>query len=299
MIYLLLASIAWAFSFGIIKTSLGNLDDFFVAFARLAIALPIFLPFLRTRNLLTSDKFKLMFIGMVQYGLTYLFYLSAFKYLDSYQIALFTVTTPIYVTLIHDIYAGKFNPIALLMAILAVCGALVIKYKADVTGALTGFGLMQISCLCFAFGQIAYKRLRTQNPSWVDSKVYAFLYLGAVIITALATQYSGGWSSAKLLTANQIYALLYLGAIATGISFFWWNKGAVTTSAGTLAVFNNMKIPLAVLVSLTIFNESTDLLRLLLGGGLMILAAWGSEKFATLPSEKMSNTPVSGRAQKA
>jgi drug/metabolite transporter (DMT)-like permease len=43
-------------------------------------------------------------------------------------------------------------------------------------------------------------------------------------------------------------------------------------SAGMLAVFNNVKIPLAILVSLVFFRERTDLLRLALGGTLILTA---------------------------
>jgi len=80
------------------------------------------------------------------------------------------------------------------------------------------------------------------------------------------------------LDLKQAGTLLYLGVLASGLCFFWWNKGAVLTNAGTLAVFNNLKIPLAVAVSLLVFGESTDLPRLILGGGLMIFAIWISRR---------------------
>ena len=44
-------------------------------------------------------------------------------------------------------------------------------------------------------------------------------------------------------------------------------------AAGVLAVFNNLKIPLAVVVALAIFGEQANMLRLVLGGGVMVVAA--------------------------
>jgi drug/metabolite transporter (DMT)-like permease len=76
-----------------------------------------------------------------------------------------------------------------------------------------------------------------------------------------------GWSPAGVKTARslgvkQALTLLCLGPLASGFCFFWWNKGAVKTDAGTLAVF----------VSLLVFGERADIPRLLLGGGLMLAA---------------------------
>jgi len=42
MIYLLLVSIAWAFSFGLIKGNLAGVDSNFVSFARMAFSLLVF-----------------------------------------------------------------------------------------------------------------------------------------------------------------------------------------------------------------------------------------------------------------
>jgi drug/metabolite transporter (DMT)-like permease len=74
------------------------------------------------------------------------------------------------------------------------------------------------------------------------------------------------------LDGAAILVLLYLGLLASGLGFFLWNIGVTRVAAGTLAVFNNVKIPLAVLVSLLFFAEQTELLRLVMGGALIMLA---------------------------
>ena len=47
MVFLLLVSLIWAFSFGLIKGNLTGLDSNFVAFCRMFVSLLIFLPFLK------------------------------------------------------------------------------------------------------------------------------------------------------------------------------------------------------------------------------------------------------------
>jgi drug/metabolite transporter (DMT)-like permease len=62
------------------------------------------------------------------------------------------------------------------------------------------------------------------------------------------------------------------------VCFFWWNVGATRVNTGTLAAFNNAKIPLGVACSLVFFGERTDIPRLLIGGVLMaagvLIAEW-------------------------
>lgn len=284
MIYLTLVSLIWAFSFGLIKEHLTGLDPAAVAFARMALALPLFLPFLRLRGLSQPQIARLLLIGAVQYGLMYATYLFAFRYLAGYQVALFAVTTPFFVTLLNDWQTRRFHPHNLLWATLAVVGAVVIVYRAEgLRGVAIGIILMQVSNACFAWGQLEYKRLREALPAIRDHQIYALLYLGALIVTAIASTLLGTWDSLLQASPRQWLVILYLGLLASGLGFYWWNCGATRTRPGTLAVFNNLKIPLAVLVSLLIFKEQADLPRLLLGGGIIILAlVLSSRKNATL-----------------
>lgn len=52
---------------------------------------------------------KLMAIGGVQLGLMYCFYYQSFLLLSVPEVLLFTVFTPIYVTLIYDFLKGRFS----------------------------------------------------------------------------------------------------------------------------------------------------------------------------------------------
>jgi len=108
MLLLLIATLLWALSFGLIKSQLAGLDPNLVAWARLALALPLLLPFLRWRELSLwpgrpwRRALWLVLIGAVQYGLMYTGYIASFGFAAAHEVALFTVTTPIFVVLLLD-----------------------------------------------------------------------------------------------------------------------------------------------------------------------------------------------------
>ena len=279
MIYLLTVTIIWAFSFGLIKNQLTNLDSNFVAFVRMGISLLVFLPFLRIRKLDTALGFKLVLTGAIQYGVMYLSYIYAFQFLQAYQIALFTIFTPLYITLINDLLSGKFHRLFFSSAVFCILGTGVIIYKdAGLQEVQIGFLLVQLSNISFALGQVLYKRLLKPLPEIKDTQIFALLYLGAFIITSLFSGFTTSWS-ALTISGNQLFTLIYLGAIASGLGFYLWNVGARRTNIGTLAIFNNIKIPLAILVALLFFSEQADVLRLTVGSLIIFSTLFANEYF--------------------
>jgi drug/metabolite transporter (DMT)-like permease len=274
---LLLVSLIWAFSFGLVK-QLSGLDGAFISAARLGLALLVFIPFLRLRGVKLRLVLTLAGIGAVQFGLMYLAYNESYRFLQSYEVALFTLTTPIIVTLLADAFDRTLRGRALAASILAVVGAACVVAKSTtVTGTLIGIGLVQLSNFAFALGQIAYRRLRVREPALRDRDVFGVLYLGAFLVTLPVTLFRTDFS-ALALTAKNLEILAYLGVVASALGFFLWNLGATRVSAGTLAAMNNAKVPLGVACSLIVFHESANLPRLLIGGALMIAAVWLSER---------------------
>jgi predicted histidine transporter YuiF (NhaC family) len=53
-----------------------------------------------------------------------------------------------------------------------------------------------------------------------------------------------------------------------------------------LAIMNNLKIPLGIIASLILLGESTDYLRLFIGFGLMVGAAYLCERRRHLPAKQ-------------
>jgi len=276
MPYLIAVSLLWAFSPGLTKGLTAGLDPSFVAAARLGLALLVFLPFLRLKGLTATLAFRLAGIGAVQFGVMYLAYNASFRLLQAHEVALFTLTTPVLVTLLADAFDRRFRTRALAAALLAVGGTAVLVFTGkELRPTLAGLLLVQLSNLAFAFGQIAYKRLRAQHTGLRDQDIFALLYAGAFALTAAAALTQ---PLSVTLSSRHVVTLLYLGAIASGLGFFLWNKGATQVGSGTLAVMNNAKIPLMVACSLLFFGEYADLPRLAISLVLLTTAVWFAEK---------------------
>lgn len=281
MPYLLITTLIWAFSFGLIGNVLQGLDPLMVAAIRLAIALLVFLPLLRASRISKSERLHLIGIGAVQFGIMYICYLSAFRFIPSHQVALFSVLTPVYVVLIHDLRQRELNPRYLIAALLSVAGASVIKAKTGESNSIwIGFALMQVSGIAFGFGQVAYRDWKRARKTVNDHEVFGYLYAGGAI-TALLASFLISPAPGEFLQASgqQWGVILYLGAVASGLGFFLWNKGAARCSAGALAAFNNALVPMAMAVSLIVFREiegttTTDMIRLVIGAVLITFAVY-------------------------
>lgn len=276
MHYLLITSLIWAFSFGLIGNVLQGLDPIMIAGARLTIALLAFLPLLRPKQISPGERFHLVAIGAVQFGTMYVCYITAFRFIPSHLVALFSVLTPVYVVLIHDIIHKRFHTRYLFAALLSMAGASVIKARGSEYDSIwVGFVIMQFSGIAFAFGQVAYRDWKLERKNIKDHEIFGFLYAGgaaaALLASFLMAQEPGEFLGAS---GTQISVIFYLGIIASGLGFFLWNKGATLCSAGVLAAFNNAVVPMAMFVSLFVFGEIgdapvADLYRLLLGSALI------------------------------
>jgi carboxylate/amino acid/amine transporter len=270
MLLLFIVSLAWAFSFGLIKGNLTGVDSNFVSFVRMALSFLVFLPFIKFKRINRKLFFKLALAGVMQFGIMYIAYIASFKTLKAYEVALFTIFTPIYVTLIDDAFRKKFNPLYLVTALLAVIGTGIIQSSNPLSsGILSGFLLVQVSNLTFAFGQVYYRRLMAENNELKDQQVFGVLYLGAVVVTLAATLLFTPLAQITL-TAKQIWTLVYLGVFASGICFFLWGIGSRQVNTGALAIFNDLKVPLAVAVSLVVFGEKTNWVTLVIGGLIVV-----------------------------
>jgi drug/metabolite transporter (DMT)-like permease len=277
MLYLAIVSLIWAFSFGIIGSSLSGVDPFFVATVRLGCATLLFLPFFRPKLIWGINSLRLFTYGAIQFGLMYVCYMKSYEYLPSHLVALFSIMTPVYVVLINDFRKRQFSYRYLLAALLSVCGAVTIKAKGMPSGdILLGFILMQIAGLSFAFGQIAYRDWKQSHASINNTAVFSMLTFGGTVFAGAFSLFFADQASLPI-NAGQWQSIFYLGFIASGLGFFLWNKGAVLCNPGTLAAFNNAVVPLAVFFSLFIFGEvgvfsAGDLSRLMIGGLLVASA---------------------------
>ncbi len=278
MVYLVAVTLLWAFSFSLIGVYLaGQVDAWFSVLMRVLLAALVFLPFLKPRLIPKPMVLKLMAIGAIQLGLMYGFYYHAFLYLTVPEVLLFTVMTPLYVTLVNDLLARKVHKQFWGAAVLAVVGAVAIRYNQLDGTFWLGVLLVQAANLCFAAGQVGYKRLM-QGSSLPQQSVFGWFFIGAAIV-AISSYLAFGDLAKLPQTATQWGILIYLGSIASGVGYFAWNKGATQVDVGTLAVMNNLLIPAGILVNVVIWNHDADLLRLGAGGGIILLALWWNQRW--------------------
>ena len=134
----------WAFSFSLIGVYLaGQVDTWFSALSRTVLAALVFVPFLKPRQINAQLALKLMAIGAIQIGLMYSFYYHSFLYLSVPEVLLFTVMTPVYITLINDLLERKINYHFLFSALLAIVGAITMRYTELTSDYLFGLLLVQ------------------------------------------------------------------------------------------------------------------------------------------------------------
>lgn len=273
MCYLVFVTLLWAYSFNLIGAYLaGQVDSYFAVLTRVVLAGLVFLPLTRWRGVAPGFIGGVTLVGALQFGVTYICLYLSFNVLTVAEVLLFTVLTPLHVTLIDDALNRRFNPWALVAAAVAVLGAGLIRYDGVSADFLGGFLLMQLANFTFAAGQVGYKHLARRYPSDIPlHRRFGYFFLGALVIVLLAWLLFG--NPEKLpTTPSQWGVLVWMGVLATALGQFCWNKGATLVDAGTLAVMNNMAVPVGLILNLLFWDTDADLLRLTLGG-LIILAS--------------------------
>lgn len=277
MLYLIAASLLWAFSFGLIKGHLTHLDPVLVAAVRLFLATLVFAPFAIKRRFGFRITTYAVLLGAIQFGLMYMLYLSSYQYLPAWMVALFTIFTPFFVVLLGDGLAASFRGQAWIAAAIAVAGAMVVVgFQAPEAGQWRGILLLQLANLCFAAGQVLFPRLKVKAGGH-EASLLGWMYLGGALLTGILTavlvpEVQAGW------TSTSVWVVIYLGLLPTGLGFYLWNRGTISTSLGTLAVANNLKVPLSVLVVWVFFGEQASYLPALLGMALMVGALFWSSR---------------------
>ncbi|KES19001.1 Permease of the drug/metabolite transporter (DMT) superfamily [Gilliamella apicola SCGC AB-598-I20] len=279
MYYLIFVTIVWSFSFSFIAVYLsGQVDTWFAVVMRVLLAFITFIPFLRFKNVSIKQMLLLMGVGACQLGIMYFFYYNSFQYISVPEVLLFTISTPIYVTIIYDLLQGhRLRLNYLLTAIIAVIGAAIIRYDHISRDFIIGFLLIQGANIVFALGQVGYKRIMELYPL-PQHQAFAWVYFGAIVVATI------GWllfGNADKLPTTQLQwgIIIWLGVIASGLCYFLWNLGATKVDSGTLAIMNNLVIPTGILVNVIIWHQSIDWGRFSVGSAVIVFALILHHKF--------------------
>jgi len=293
---LIITTILWAFSFSLIGEYLaGHVDSYFSVLMRVGLAALVFLPFLRTRghNLKTIGLY--MLVGAMQLGIMYLFSFQAYLYLTVSEFLLFTVFTPLYVTLIYDLLSKRgLRWSYALSAGLAVIGAAIIRYDKVSDHFWIGLILVQLANISFAIGMVGYKRLMETRPM-PQHNAFAWFYLGAFVVAVTAWFVMG--NPQKLPTTTlQWGVLVWLGVVASGLGYFMWNYGATQVDAGTLGIMNNVHVPAGLLVNLAIWQEQPHWPSFIIGGSVIMASLWVHRRWVAPRSAQTAGDRTRGSA---
>ncbi|NCF08601.1 carboxylate/amino acid/amine transporter [Kosakonia radicincitans] len=296
MALLIITTILWAFSFSLIGEYLaGHVDSYFSVLMRVGLAALVFLPFLRTRghNLKTIGLY--MLVGAMQLGIMYLFSFQAYLYLTVSEFLLFTVFTPLYVTLIYDLLSKRgLRWSYALSAGLAVIGAAIIRYDKVSDHFWIGLILVQLANISFAIGMVGYKLLMETRPM-PQHNAFAWFYLGAFVVAVTAWFVMG--NPQKLPTTTlQWGVLVWLGVVASGLGYFMWNYGATQVDAGTLGIMNNVHVPAGLLVNLAIWQEQPHWPSFIIGGSVIMASLWVHRRWVAPRSAQTAGDRTRGSA---
>ncbi len=287
MFRLVAVTLLWAFSFSLIGEYLaGSVDSYFAVLTRVLLAALVFLPFLNFSALTGPKKFALAALGALQLGVMYIFFYHSFLYLSVPEVLLFTIITPLYVAILNDALFRRFTPFHIVCACIAMAGAAVIRFEGVSADFWTGFFIVQGANICFALGQVAYRKLIATMQSPIPHyRVFGWFYLGALAV-ALPAFFMFGDGSQLPDSTLQWGILVWLGVIASGLGYYFWNQGALAVSGGTLAIMNNALIPAGLVVNLLLWQKDTDITRLVVGGSIIVTALWFSHKHGKTNEEQ-------------
>ena len=265
MFYLIIATILWSLSFSLIGYSLSSdINSWTLAFLRSTIACIVFARWIDFK-IPASYIIRIIFIGALQIGVMYLLYLNAFNYTSVQKILLFTVTTPFYVSMISQIINQKLKLSAFFIVFLSVLGGLIIRITVFDINDLTGLFLVQLANICFALGQVLYKRLKKVSIKTVSIFTdFAFFFIGATLVTFTALVISP-YNYTQPASINQWLLILWLGGGASGIGYYFWNYGSTQVKVETLATMNNLVIPLGLFIEIAFFSGNYNYQSLVIG----------------------------------
>lgn len=273
-----LVTLIWAFSFSLIGEFLASrVDPYLAVSSRMLLALLLFLPWLFKSTSTKTQAMALAAIGAIQLGLMYLLLYHSFLYLSVAEVLLFTILTPVYISILD--YFWRYKKLHLRWlgpAVLAILGALVIRYQNLSSDFWWGLLLIQAANLCFAFGQVAYRQLNLGSTG-AQRYNFGWFFAGATITSLLATALFADWN--KMPTTTLDYGILvWLGVVASGLGYWLWNAGARQVNANQLAVMNNVLIPAGLVVNFVFWQQNVNWLTLSAGSALILLSLFLASK---------------------
>ncbi|MDR2577006.1 MAG: DMT family transporter [Puniceicoccales bacterium] len=276
MFELFLTALLWGFSYGINGMAMEFATATAMSLLFGVIGTFLFAPFAANGSSV-GLRGRCMVAGAVQFGIMYYFYQSAFIHLESHQVALLGLVTPIYVGLFADLL-GRRNPWQNLFFALGAVSIAAFSFGGTSLGACNFRGAMecQLANGAYALGQVLYARLKQSHPELADRSALFWMYLGSLPPLLVASALIPAVTPAQpfLWQGKQLAILLFLGIFCSGIGNYLWNRGIGRVSAGILLIANNLPILFGVLFGIFLFGESGNGWRQIFGVGGLLSLLW-------------------------
>ena len=134
-------------------------------------------------------------------------------------------------------------------------------------------------------GQSAYKFLLESKGYKEQKELFGYFFVGASLVTFFVLLGFGDPQKFSV-TPFQIGVIVWLSVAASAVGYFLWNKGACEVDSGILAIMNNALIPAAIVVNLVFWRHDADLLRLIIGSGIIIFSLYLHKKIMQFYARK-------------
>jgi len=222
----------------------GTIDPVTLAAFRFGIGVAVLLPLslvLRSRFPRGRDWFGVTTLGVMFFGVFFVFYNLALAYTTAARGALALSTLPLWTMVVAAVLGAEplaaRKTLGVLIAVGGVAIALTAGLGAAPAGAWRGDLIMLGSTLCMAFYNVwSGPFIARSSPLGF---VTASMSAGAVLLVAVAAA-RGGFAVTQSLSAVQWIAVIYLGAFGGAAAFFLWvlalQKTTPTRVANTMTV---------------------------------------------------------------
>jgi len=282
MRYLFIAIVIWGFAYNFSSNISAVVDNDFIALSRIFFATLLFLPFTKFIGLKKEFIVGLLYIGAIEVGAQYMFYYRIYDHISVAEALLFFATMPIFTTIFDDMFRKVVRPISFITAFIAIFAAVVIRWNEISESFLIGMILVQLVNVTHSFGMIWYKyhTIKYSCEDVPDHKIFFYLMSGGLIASSIIFMILGDPSD--LPENNSEWGMIvYLGVIVTGLSYVLLNKGAKMVSGATTGIFQNLSIPVGMLITFLFFDTgSIDPITATITMIIMGIAVYINEKYS-------------------
>ena len=274
---LILATMLWATSFGVVKAAMEIYHPYMLVFGRMLVATLCFLPLMVRRRRIWVFKpgtlKLLLFMGVCEPGLYFLLEVAALRHTTASQAGMITAMLPLLVALGAFFYLKeKLSGIMVIGFLLAIAGACWLSIAGQPTrGApdpVLGNFFEFLAMVCAAGYMLSAKRLIADfgySPAMITAvqAVIGFVfYLPLLMLPEISIQ--AHWQ------ADYLWAIVYLGGFITVGAYGLYNFGISHLPAGQAALFINLIPVFSVFFGWLILGETFTAAQYF--AGTMILA---------------------------